>query len=106
MRNTNEIIADLKHNVEWSQPNVKYNDLMNLIEELEQVLNTDFIPEPLIPFEASINEEPPVKTMATGYVKVEEKETPTIDEIPAIEEISVIEEVITPRKGRKPSTNI
>ena len=39
MRTTQQILADLRHTTEWSQPNIKYNETMALINELEAVLN-------------------------------------------------------------------
>jgi hypothetical protein len=39
MRTTQQILADLKHTTEWSQPNIKYGETMALINELEAVLN-------------------------------------------------------------------
>jgi hypothetical protein len=97
MRNTNEIITDLKYNIEWSQPNVRYNNLTELIKELEQALNS--IKEITIPETpaieeteiVSISEEPLVETVTTESVKTDEVETPTV------------EETVTPKKGRKPS---
>jgi hypothetical protein len=110
MRNINEIIADLKHNIEWSQPNVRYNNLIELVKELEQTLNpmseTISLPleNPETPMEVVINE------MAQGNYEVQtvdETETSTIEEISAetvtVEETPTAEETSTPKKGRKPS---
>ena len=38
MRNPQEIIQELKHQLHWSQPNTRYNELSNLINELEASL--------------------------------------------------------------------
>ena len=103
MRSTNEIIADLKHNIEWSQPNMRYNNLMELVKELEQALNPIkevTIPETPVVKETetvSISEEPLVETVTTESVKTDEVETPTSEETPTTEE------TVTPKKGRKPS---
>ena len=38
MRTAQQILADLRHTTEWSQPNVRYNEFITLINELEAVL--------------------------------------------------------------------
>ena len=38
MRTAPQILADLRHTTEWSQPNVRYNEFITLIDELEAVL--------------------------------------------------------------------
>ena len=38
MRTAQQILADLRHTTEWSQPNVRYNEFITLINELETVL--------------------------------------------------------------------
>ena len=38
MRTAQQILADLRHTTEWSQPNVRYNEFIVLINELEAVL--------------------------------------------------------------------
>ena len=38
MRTAQQILADLRHTTEWSQPNVRYNEFITLIDELETVL--------------------------------------------------------------------
>ena len=38
MRTAQQILADLRHTTEWSQPNVRYNEFITLIDELEAVL--------------------------------------------------------------------
>jgi hypothetical protein len=38
MRTPQEIINELKHVTYWSQPNIKYTETMNLINELEATL--------------------------------------------------------------------
>ena len=38
MRTVEQIIADLKHQIYWSQPNIRFNELNTLINELENTL--------------------------------------------------------------------
>ena len=38
MRNTSEIIAALRHTIEWSQPNIKHDEMVALVNELEASL--------------------------------------------------------------------
>jgi hypothetical protein len=40
MRNIQEIITDLRSTLEWSQPNVRYNEFLSLINELESTQST------------------------------------------------------------------
>jgi hypothetical protein len=66
MRTTQEILADLRHTTEWSQPNIKYNEFVTLINELEEVLS------PKTTSEKEVEEETvePTKTLVEE-VKVE-----------------------------------
>jgi hypothetical protein len=66
MRTTQEILADLRHTTEWSQPNIKYNEFITLINELEEVLS------PKTTSEKAVKEETvePTKTLVEE-VKVE-----------------------------------
>lgn len=75
MRNPQEIINELKHQLHWSQPNTRYNELSNLINELE----------------ASLNPQPTTK-----------KSTPIVEE-PVVVEDAVVEEVVEakPKKTTK-----
>ena len=41
MRKTTDIIAELRHVIEWSQPNIKYDDMVALVNELEASLTQD-----------------------------------------------------------------
>lgn len=43
MRTPLEIIAELKHVTNWSQPNIKFEETMALINELENVLTVEEI---------------------------------------------------------------
>ena len=38
MRNTSEIITALRHTIEWSQPNIKHDEMVALVNELEASL--------------------------------------------------------------------
>ena len=39
MRTQLEIIQELKHVTYWSQPNIKHDEMMSLLNELEATLN-------------------------------------------------------------------
>ena len=63
MRTPLEIIGELKHVTYWSQPNIKFNETMALLNELETSLNPveetieediPQIPEPEFPQEGQI----------------------------------------------------
>jgi len=88
MRSTKEIIADLRHNIEWSQPNIRHNALVTLVNELEQAL--DSTPKTIIHPPVAVNEIPL---------------TPTVEIVEANEEPTTQDESTTPKKGRKPSSN-
>ena len=62
MRTPLEIIADLKNTTYWSQPNIKYTETMNLLDELEASLN---------PIVEVVVEEPIVEVV----------EEPTVEEV-------------------------
>ncbi len=75
MRTAQQILADLRHTTEWSQPNVRYNEFIALIDELETVLanvkTTIEKAEKPAPVEAVVEtveetvEAPKAKTVAT-----------------------------------------
>ena len=75
MRTVEAIIADLKHQIYWSQPNIKFNELNNLVTELE---NTLFPSEPVV--EKPIVEEEPVEEEVVEEEVVEEIVEETIEE--------------------------
>jgi AAA15 family ATPase/GTPase len=50
MRTPLEIIADLKNTTYWSQPNIKYTETMNLLDELEASLHPELFIHFLISF--------------------------------------------------------
>lgn len=56
MRNPQEIINELKNQLHWSQPNIRFTELSNLINELEASLN----PQPTTKKSTPIVEEPVV----------------------------------------------
>jgi len=62
MRNTKEIIQALKLATEWSQPNIKYNEIMALINELETVLEKQSTPAPAPKVETKPKTQPKPKT--------------------------------------------
>ena len=65
MRTPQTIIQELKNVTHWSQPNIKYNETMALLNELEAALNsqpTTKKPEPVV-VEAVVEE--PVEVKAT-----------------------------------------
>lgn len=61
MRTTQEIIAQLRHVIEWSQPNIKHDEMVALVNELEASLTAKSA--------AKTTE----KTVAENVVKVEEE---------------------------------
>ena len=84
MRTPLEIIADLKNTTYWSQPNIKYTETMNLLNELEASLT------PI--------EEPIVEAEQVVLIKNEEGifEEFTVNEEPVVEELTA--EVVAPKK--------
>ena len=85
MRTVEAIIADLKHNIYWSQPNLKFSEMNALVNELENTLS---------PTEALV-EEPTVEETV-----VEEAVEETVTEEPTIEE-AVVEEPVVAKKSTK-----
>ena len=85
MRTVDAIIADLKHQIYWSQPNIRFNEMSALINELENTLS---------PTEALV-EEPTIEETV-----VEEAVEETVTEEPTIEE-AVIEEPVVAKKTTK-----
>lgn len=74
MRNPQEIIQELKHQLNWSQPNIRYTELSNLINELEATLNT----------------QPTTK-----------KSTPIVEEPVVVEDAVIVEEVVETKVVKK-----
>jgi hypothetical protein len=57
MRNPQQIIFDLKHTIHCSQPNVRFYDLIQLVNELEHSLNTKSSQEEILSMPAPVVEE-------------------------------------------------
>ena len=57
MRNPQQIISDLKHNIYWSQPNGRFTEMMSLVNELEHILNTKSSQEEILSMPAPVVEE-------------------------------------------------
>jgi hypothetical protein len=79
MRNPQEIISEFRTVLHWSQPNLKHDDMLALLNELESTL---------FPTEEVVVEEPIVETVVEEVV-VEE----TVTEEPTVE--VVVEETVT-----------
>lgn len=73
MRNIQEIITDLRSTLEWSQPNVRYNEFLSLINELELVSSPKPPPvkETTTVVEEPVTEEPKPKTTTKKSTKAE-----------------------------------
>ena len=67
MRNIKEIISDLRSTLEWSQPNIKYNDFLHLINELELTQSTLNEVEESV----KIEETPKLETTTKKSTKIE-----------------------------------
>ena len=66
MRTPEAIIADLRHTLYWSQPNIKFNEFTSLINELEALVTpTEEVIEEIIVEEAPVIEEPVVAKKTT-----------------------------------------
>ena len=83
MRTTQEILADLRHTTEWSQPNIKYNEFITLINELEEVLSPKTTSEKAVkgekvePTKTEVVEEVKVETVAETVEPTKTKSTST-----------------------------
>jgi hypothetical protein len=76
MRNPQEIISEFRTVLHWSQPNLKHDDMLALLNELESTL----FPTEEVVVEEPIVEEPIVETVVEEVV-VEE----TVTEEPTVE---------------------
>lgn len=76
MRTPLEIIAELKHVTYWSQPNLKFNETMALLHELEAILNPteETIEEPVV--EEPVIEETTIEPEITTQEKPVTKKPP------------------------------
>ena len=90
MRTPQEIIAELKHVTYWSQPNIKFNDTMALLNELEATLNP-------------VEEEPIIDTEQVVLMKNEEGifEELTVNEEPTVEEKPVAKKPAAKKTTKK-----
>ena len=89
MRTPQQIIAELKNSIHWSQPNLRFSELMSLANELEYVINTNASKNEII-------ETPSVKVVAEEVVA----EEITIEDV--IEEFTIedISEKVTTKKTK------
>jgi len=90
MRTPQEIIAELKNVTYWSQPNIKFNDTMALLNELEATLNP-------------VEEEPIIDTEQVVLMKNEEGifEELTVNEEPTVEEQPVAKKPAAKKTTKK-----
>ena len=96
MRNPQQIISDLKRAIHWSQPNIKFTEMISLVNELEHSLNTQSSQE-----EALTTSSPVVEKVVVEEVTIEDViEEFTIEDI--AEEVTVedVTEEITTKKTK------
>ena len=82
MNNPLSIIAELKNVLYWSQPNIKHDEMLSLINALENALS---------PTEETIVEEPVVEIVEETVVEeltVEEVIEETVTEEPTVEVVA------------------
>jgi hypothetical protein len=130
MRKVEEIIADLKHNIHWSQPNIRFNELSALVAELENTLSPSeaVIEEQIIetiinnPIEFTEPTEEDIKSFnesVASFLEIESVEEPVVEteqiilmkneegifeEITVNEETTTVEEILEPvvaKRGAK-----
>jgi hypothetical protein len=89
MRTLEDIIAELKHITYWSQPNLKYDETMKLLNELEATLN---------PIEEPVVEEPIIEEHVED-ISESLSNILSLLETGAVEE--PIAEVVVPKTTRK-----
>jgi hypothetical protein len=93
MRTLEDIIAELKHVTYWSQPNLKYDETMKLLNELEATLN---------PIEEVIVEEPIVEIIEEPTEEHVEDISESLSNILSLLENGAVEEpiaeVVAPKK--------
>jgi len=76
MREPLEIINELKHVTYWSQPNMKYEETMNLLFELEATLS---LAEEIVVIEEQTVEEPIVEVVEEVVIEETVTEEPTVE---------------------------
>ena len=93
MRTLEDIIAELKHVTYWSQPNLKYDETMKLLNELEAALN---------PIEEVVVEEPIVEVVEEPTEEFNEDISESLSNILSLLETGAVEEpiveVVAPKK--------
>jgi hypothetical protein len=98
MRTPLEIIAEFRNVLYWSQPNIKHDEMLALINELEASLNP--IEEQIVLMkneegifeEFTVNEEPVVEDISESISNIL-----SLLETGAVEE-PIVEEVVAPKK--------
>ena len=56
-----QLFTNLKQQVEWSQPNMRYHEIMELINQIESIMITPpIVEEPPVIQESAIIEQPPI----------------------------------------------
>jgi septal ring-binding cell division protein DamX len=98
MRTVEAIIADLKHQIHWSQPNIRFNELTALVNELENTLSpSEAAPQPSVEEIATADE---IWDIYVEEPVVEEVVEETVVEEPTVEE-TVTEEPVVAKKTTK-----
>lgn len=98
MRNPQQIISDLKHSIYWSQPNIKFTEMMSLVNELEHSLNTKSSQEEILSMPAPVVEEVVVEEVTIEDV-IEEFTIEDIAEEVTVEDVT--EEITTKKTKSK-----
>lgn len=102
MRTAEQIIADLKHQIYWSQPNMRFNEMNALVAELEDTLfPSEAAPQPTEEEIAAANEIWSENTSTPLEEIIEELviEEPVVEEV--IEETPTEEVAVKPTKRSK-----
>jgi len=76
MREPLEIINELKHVTYWSQPNMKYEETLNLLSELEATL---FPAEEIVVVEEPVIEKPIVEVVEEVVIEETVTEEPIVE---------------------------
>lgn len=104
MRTPLEIISELKHVTYWSQPNIKFTETMNLLNELETSLTVDEIIDNPIEFTEPTKED--VEFFDAALADFLEIEDTIFDNLTEEETAQLIPEIKPPLKKTptKPKT--